>query len=71
MTCGGDNDTNGSHFPVFSEDIAFACHFVATRLPPTFPPYIGVLVALATPVKELSKMLGNQLAIQCTVDTMN
>ena len=56
MTCGGENGTNGSHFPVFSEDIAFAHHFVATHPP---PPPIGVLVVLATPVKRLSKMVGN------------
>ena len=47
--------TNGSHFPVFSEDVAFACHFVAT-CPPSHP--IGVLVVLAIPVK-ISKMVGN------------
>ena len=31
--CGGENGTNGHHFPGFSEDVACACHFVAT-LPP-------------------------------------
>ena len=35
----GENDTNGSHFPVFSEDVALACHFVATRMPSTLPLY--------------------------------
>ena len=34
VTCGGENGTNGSHFPVISEDVAFARHFMATR-PPT------------------------------------
>ena len=62
--------TNGSHFPVFSEDIAFARHFVATRLPPSSHP-IGVLVVLAMPVKSYLKRREIQLAIQCTVDTMN
>ena len=50
MTCGGENGTNHSHFHVISEDVAFAHHFVAN---------IGVLVALAMPVKELSKVVGN------------
>ena len=58
MTCGGENGTNGSHFPVPSEDVAFARHFVATRpAPPSHP--VGVLLLLATPVKKLSKMVGN------------
>ena len=51
---------------VFSEDVAFACHFVAT-CPPSHP--IGVLMVLATPVKSYLKWQENQLAIQCTVDT--
>ena len=38
MTCGGENGTNGSHFPVISEYVAFARHFVATRPPRTLPP---------------------------------
>ena len=57
MTCGGENGTSGSHLAVFSEDVAFACHFVATRLPPTLPSYRNAV--LATPVKKLSKMAGN------------
>ena len=28
------NGTNGCHLAVFSEDVAFACHFVVPRLPP-------------------------------------
>ena len=40
----------------FSEDIAFACHFVATRLPTH---HVGVLLVLATPVNKLSKMAAN------------
>ena len=39
VTCGGENITNGGHFHVFSEDIAFACYFMAPRPPPTLPPY--------------------------------
>ena len=41
----------------FSEDVAFACHFVATRLPPPSHP-AGMLVVLTTPLKKLSKMVG-------------
>ena len=33
--CGGGNGTNGCHLAGFSEEVAFACHFVATRPPPT------------------------------------
>ena len=54
---------------VFSEDVAFAHHFMAPRLPP-IPHPIGVLVVLVTPVKTL-KWLEIQLAIQCTVDIVN
>ena len=58
MTCGDENGTIVSHFPVFSEDAAFAYHFMATRPPPHSHP-IGVLVVLAVTVK-LSKMAGKQ-----------
>ena len=54
LTCGGENGTNGSNFPVFSEDVAFVRHFMATR-PPSPSHSIGVLVVLA----KLSKMAGN------------
>ena len=70
MTCGGENGTNGSHFPVFSEDVAFARHFMATRPPPPSHP-AGVLLLLAMPVKNYLKWWEIQLVIQCTVDTMN
>ena len=42
MICGGENDTNGCHLAGFSEDVVFARHFVATRLPrqPSHP--VGV-----------------------------
>ena len=46
---GGENGTNGWHLAVFSETVAFACHFVVTALPT--PSYtLGVLVILAPPV---------------------
>ena len=32
-------DTNGCHLAGFSEDVAFAHHFMATRPSPTLPPY--------------------------------
>ena len=70
MTCGGENGTDGNHFPVFSEDVAFAQHFMATH-PPLLSHPIGVLVVLAMPVKNDLKWQEIQLAIQCTVDTMN
>ena len=38
MISGGANDTSGCHMDVFSEDLAVARHFVATRPPPTLPP---------------------------------
>ena len=50
--------------------VAFAHHFVATHSPPPSQP-IGVLVVLATPVKNYLKCWEIQLAIQCKVDTMN
>ena len=30
-----ENGTNGSHLVIFSEDVAFAYHFMAPLLPPT------------------------------------
>ena len=70
MICGGKNGTSGSYFPVFSEDLTFARHFVATQPPPPSHP-IGVLVILATQVKHYLKWGEIQLAIYCTVDTVN
>ena len=70
MTCGGENGTNGSSLAAFSKDIAFARHLMAPYPPPPSHP-IGVLVVLATPVKNYLKWQEIQLAIQCTVDTMN
>ena len=47
--CGGENDTNGCHLTGFSEDVAFARHFVAT-----LPPYKS-----ANGIDYASKMVGN------------
>ena len=47
---------------VFSEDVTFAYHFVATRLPHLSHP-IGLLVVLATPVKNYLKCQEIQLAV--------
>ena len=52
MICGGENDTNTCQLAGFSEDVAFACHSVASHP-------LGVLLILATPVKKLSKMAEN------------
>ena len=52
VICGGENGTNWCHFAGFSEDVAFARHFVATR-PPFHP--VGVLLVLAMPVKNYLK----------------
>ena len=48
VTCGGENGPNGWHLASFSEDRAFAHHFVATRLPLLSHP-IGMPLVLATP----------------------
>ena len=58
MTCGGENGTNGSDFPVLSEDVALAHHFVATRPPPTLPRCRSV-TDIGYASKKLSKMAGN------------
>ena len=47
MTCGGENGTNGNHLAIFSEDVAFAHHFVAPAH------YIGYTS------KKLSEMVEN------------
>ena len=70
VTRGGENGTSGCHLAVFSKDIAFTCHLVAPRLPPPSHP-IGVLVVLAAPVKNYLKWWEIQLAIKCTVGTVN
>ena len=57
MICGGKNGTSGCHFAGFS-DIAFVHHFVATRLPPTLPPYRSA-TGIGYASKKLSKMVRN------------
>ena len=58
MICGGENDTKGCHLAGFGEDVAFACHFVATHPPPTLPP-CGSATDIGYASKKLSKMAGN------------
>ena len=72
VTCGGENGTNGSHLAIFNQNIAFALHFVATRLPLTLPPYRSASAWYwLCQQKNYLKWWEIQLAIQCTVDTMN
>ena len=52
VICGGENGPNGCHLASFSEDGAFARHFVATH-PPSHP--VRVLLVLTTPVKNYLK----------------
>ena len=66
MICGGENDTNGCHFAGFSEDVAFACHFVAYHPPPTLPPCRSA-TDIGYTSKKLSKMVEIQLAIHLIV----
>ena len=51
MTCRGEYGISGSHLAVFSEDVAFARHFIA------LPYRSGSGVGDAS--KKLSKMAGN------------
>ena len=60
------NSTNGCHLAVYSEDIAFSRHFMATHLPSPCNP-IGGVVVLATPVKNCLKYWAIQLAIHSIV----
>ena len=53
----GENDTSGCHLAVFSEDVAFARHFVATNLTPTLPSCRSAS-GIDYPSKKLSKMTG-------------
>ena len=67
MTCGGENGTNGYHLALFSVDVAFSYHFVATHSPPLFHS-VGVLVVLATPgTSKNLKWQKIQLAIHSIV----
>ena len=53
---------------VFSEDVAVARHFVATRPPPTLPPPCKNASGIDyTPVKNYLKWRAIQLAIHSTV----
>ena len=63
MICGGEHGTNGCGF---SEDVAFAHHFVATRLHPTFPPYRSA-TGIGYASKNYLKWLEIQLAIHPVV----
>ena len=42
LTCGGENGTSGCHLAVFSEDVAFAHHFVASCPPPPYRSASGI-----------------------------
>ena len=61
MICRGGNGTNGCYLVVNSLDVAFAHYFVTTRLPLPSHPTV-VVVVLATPVKQVSKMAGNSVS---------
>ena len=37
MICGDADNTSGCHLAVFSEEVVFSCHVVATRSPLTLP----------------------------------
>ena len=64
--CGGENGTNGCLLAGFSEDVAFAHHFVAAPLPlPSHP--VGVLVVFTMPVKNYLNWWTIQLAIYSIV----
>ena len=58
MICEDETSTNECHLAGFIEDIAFARHFVATCLTPTFPPY-GSATDIGYASKKLSIMEGN------------
>ena len=44
---------------VFSKDVAFACHFVARRPPPTLPPYRSASGIDYASKKAIYTMMGN------------
>ena len=62
VICGGENGTTGCHLSVFRVNVAFAHHFVATCLPPTFPPYRS-----ASGIVHASKNYLKCWAIQLTI----
>ena len=53
-----ENGTNRCHFAVFTIDIAFACHLVATHQLPTLLPYRSAS-GIGYTSKKLSKMVGD------------
>ena len=55
---------------MWSEDVAFSCHFMALHLLPTFPPYSSAC-GIGYTCKNYLKWQAIQLVIQCTVDTVN
>ena len=57
MICGDANDTSGCHLAVFSEDVAFARHFMASRS----------ASGIDYPSKNYLKWRAIQLAIHSTV----
>ena len=70
MTFGCKNGTNGSHLAIFSEEVAFAYHFVAHHLTPTLLPYRSS-IGIGYAGKNYLNWWEIQLAIQCTVDIVN
>ena len=58
MTCEGENGRNGSYLDVFSDDIVFSCHFVASCLPHALPHYRSARDN-GYASKKLSKMVGD------------
>ena len=70
VTCGGANGTSRSHLAVFSEYVAFVCHFVTPCPPPTLLPY-GTASGIGYASKNYLKWRAIQLAIQCTADAVN
>ena len=61
VTCGGENGTNGSHIPDFSEDVGFAHNFVVTHPATILPPYRSAS-GIGYTSKKLSKMAGNPVS---------
>ena len=64
--CGCENGHDGCHLAGFSEDIAFAHHFMATRLPPLLPYRSASGIGYAS--KNYLKWWETQLAIHQIVD---
>ena len=48
--CVGGNSTNGCHLAVFSVDVDYACHFMATHQPPPSHPIEVLLASLINPL---------------------